>query len=146
MTAVTMSSASTSVLMTSLIEALMNVVASNTSAWLMPLGKLSGDLRQTCALTCRTTSSTFAVGEGLMPMKTPEQAAEGDAEVVVLRAEDDGGDVLEPHDRTVRLPIDEALELLQRMQVGRGGQIDADHLALGLCRRRTGSCSRRGAA
>ena len=43
-TAVTISSASTRVLMTSLIDALMKVLASNATAWLIPLRKLPRDL------------------------------------------------------------------------------------------------------
>ena len=61
------------------------------------------DVRATRRARACATSRMFASGATLMPMNTELLAAEGDAEVVVLGAEHDGGDVLQAHDRAVLL-------------------------------------------
>ena len=70
-------------------------------------------------------------------MNTALRAAERGREVVVLGAEHDVGDVLEPHDRAVLL-LDrrDCWNSSTECRLGAGGQIDADHLALGRAERR----------
>ena len=62
-------------------------------------------------------------------------AAERDAGVGALRRQFDGGDVLHPHEAAV-LGLDRhALELLDVLQVGVGGDVGDDEIALGLAGR-----------
>ncbi len=57
-------------------------------------------------------------------------AAERDVEVVVLRAEGDGGDVFEADDGVAALLDDQLLEFVDGVQVGARGQRHRHHLAL----------------
>ncbi len=56
--------------------------------------------------------------------------AEGHIEVVVLGPQRHVGDVLQPHDRAVALRDHQVAELADRVKVGPGAQVDADHLPL----------------
>ena len=64
-------------------------------------------------------------------MNTRGLPVEAHLGVVVLRAELDVGDVLQPDDRVVLLANDELLELLDGVQVGVGREIDLHESALG---------------
>ena len=55
-----------------------------------------------------------------------------DAGFVIVRAERDVGDIAQPDDAAIDLLDHQVAELLHRMQVGRGGQIELHHLALGV--------------
>ena len=59
-------------------------------------------------------------------------AVEADLGFVILGAERDVGDVLQPHDGAAALLDHEVAELFGRMQAGRGRQIDLHHLAFGV--------------
>ena len=59
-------------------------------------------------------------------------AVEADFGLIVLGAERDIGDVLEPHDGAAALLDHQIAEFFRRMQAGRGGQIDLHHLAFGI--------------
>ena len=59
-------------------------------------------------------------------------AVEADLRFVILGAEHDVGDVLEPHHGAAGLLEHQVAEFFGRMQAGRGGQIDLHHLALGV--------------
>ena len=63
-------------------------------------------------------------------------AAERDVQIVVLGAECDLGDIFEPHDRVAHLLDRQLPKLLDRMQIGSGGHVDGDHLALAGAHRR----------
>ena len=58
-------------------------------------------------------------------------AVETDFGVVVLGAERDIGDVLEPHDGATGLLDHQIAEFFRRMQAGGGGEVDLHHLAFG---------------
>ena len=93
------------------------------------VGHLRLDLRESHRARAWRPPSTFASGATLMPMNTAVASAERGREVVVLRAQNDVGDVLQADDRAVLLPDRELLEFVDRVQTGAGGQVDADHLA-----------------
>ena len=59
-------------------------------------------------------------------------AVEADLGFVVLGAERDIGDVLEPHDGAAALLDHQIAELFRRMQAGGGGEVDLHHLAFGI--------------
>ena len=63
-------------------------------------------------------------------------AIEGDARVGTLRRKFDGRDVLDPHEAAVLGLDDHALELTDVLQIGIGGDVGDDEIALGLARRR----------
>ena len=72
----------------------------------------------------------------IMPMNTAVLARKADLRVVVLRAQHDLADVLQPDDGPVLLPDDEPFELPDRAQVGIGDEIDLDEGTLGFAHRR----------
>ena len=67
-----------------------------------------------------TTSSRLADGRHLDADIDRLLAVEADLRVVVVGAQRDVGDVLQPHDRAVVLLQHQVAELVQRMQAGRG--------------------------
>ena len=78
------------------------------------------------------TSTELALGSGQIPIKTavcPEIVHLG---VVVLGPQHYVGDFLQPDDGVVLLLHRQALELIDRAQVGVGGQIDLDVRTLAL--------------
>ena len=70
-----------------------------------------------------------------MPMNVARLAVEAHFLVVVLRTEDDVGNLAEPDDDAVLFLDDELTEFLGRPQIGVGDEVDRHHRSLGLAER-----------
>ena len=78
------------------------------------------------------TSSELALGSDPDAHEDRLLAGEAHLLIVVLGAQHHVGDVSQPHQRAVLLADDQLLELVDRVQIGVGGQVDLDQRALGL--------------
>ncbi len=130
----TMSSVSVRVFRTSLMASWMYSVESYGMPAVMPAGSWRLKLRQLRAHALDDVERVRGrqhpdahEGRGL--------AVEADVLVVVLGAEHDVGDLAEPDDVALLLLDDELLELLGRLEVGVGDEVDRHHRALGRAER-----------
>ena len=124
-----------SVVTTSSIASSMYRVASNAIRVVMPVGSS----RWIAAISARTrsiTSSELAFGSTHTPMNTASSPENRTVLIVVLGAERDLGDVLEPDQRAALRADHQLLELVHGLQIGRRRDVDLDERALGLADRR----------